>query len=246
MTSTITSAVTPDAKANKRFGNTFAQGNLREAMTTVCTALDALSAECTTLLSGAKVSTKSITSIQRICSQLLAVPNDELKALIDSFELDIVNLNISRLVSDDQGDDGYIEERIRSIAQPLPLMRSWGPVDNRTLPLLTSQAVPSFQPLDYHPLHDDEEDDEDRENHGLYSPNTQDMQSLEPSTTRSMDTNDEDLRRTVGSFDTEEAMEERDAPPNTGHAHHGIRHKWGKNRLSIFNRRTFRRRQAAE
>ncbi len=246
MTSTITSAVTPDTKANKRFGNVFGKGNLRETMQTVCNALNALSAECATLAE-AKSSSKSTATIQCIYFQLLSIPNDELKALIDLFELDIINLNISRMVSDDQGDEEYGEDRTRSIAEPLPLVRSWGPVDSSISRQLGSQTrALSFQPLEYHLLQDDDEFDEDRENPDLYSPNTQDMQSLEPSTTRSLDTIDDDLRRTVGSFDTDERIEVRDAPPSMDHAQHSTRNKWGKGRLGIFNRRTLRRKQAAE
>ena len=256
MTSTITSAVTPDNKANKRFGNMLAQGNLRETMETVCLAMNALSAECASLIQ-AKVSKKTFANIQRIYYQLLNIPNDELKAVIDSFELDIVHLNISRMVSDDQGEEGDAQRRIRSIAEPLPLVRSWGPVENNggsQHVLSQTMNSSSFHPLEYHMLHSDDEGDDDdhvhnnhRENPDLYSPTSQDMQTLEPSPTRSLDTMDDDLRRTVGSFDLEDAIEERDGPPSMTHAtNNSMRNKWGKGRLSIFNRRSLRKRQAAE
>lgn len=259
MTSTIASAVTPDNRANKRFGNMFAQGNLRETMETVCSALDALSAECVSLIQ-TNLSNKSFANIQRIYYQLLSIPNDELKAVIDSFELDIVNLNISRMVSDDQGDEGDAPRRMRSIAEPLPLVRSWGPIDNGGSQHVVSQTIQSsssssFHPLEYHMLHSDDEGDDnhsihnDRENQDLYSPTSQDMQTLVPSPTRSSlntTTIDDDLRRTVGSFDTEDVMEQREGPPSMTDATNTMRNKWSKGRLSIFNRRSLRKRQAAE
>lgn len=250
MTSTITSAVTPDNKANKRFGTMFAQGNLRAPMETVCSAMDALSAECSSLIQ-TNLSTKSFANIQRIYYQLLSIPNDELKAVIDSFELDIVNLNISRMVSDDQGEEADTPRRTRSIEEPLPLVRSWGPVDTGGSQHVVSQTVnsSSFHPLEYHMLHSDDEDEDDdrnRENPDLYSPTTQDMRSMEPSPTRSLNTMDDDLRRTIGSFDTEDPIEQREGPPSMTHETNATRNKWAKGRLSIFNRRSLRKRQAAE
>lgn len=247
MTSTITSAVSPATKGNRHSSYFLRRGNLRQSMESVCAAFDSLSAECSKLAQShpekASVSTKAIL---RIYHQLLSIANDELKALIDSFELDLVNLNITRMVSEDQADE--IDDQKDSTTlflQPLPLVRSWGPIDNGD-----AQSMP-FPPLERLDLNLVEDEHEDRENLDLFSPNTLDMQSIEQSSARSpAETIDndqyEDLRRTVGSFDQEENVEERDEAPPLDRQQRVARGKWSKGRLAIFKRRNFGRRLAAE
>jgi hypothetical protein len=107
----------------------------------------------------------------------------------------------------------------------------------------------SLEPIDIHLVEEEEEEEEreERENLEIFSPTTQDMQSIETSRIGSPDTIDDDLRRTVGSFDREEDEREyRDAPPAVNNNEQATCNKWGKGRLGIFNRRNFRRRQAAE
>jgi hypothetical protein len=248
MTSTITSAVTPDAKGHRHAGYFLRQGNLRQSMESVCTAIDALGAECSELAESQPLkASDSMKTVQNIYQQLLSVPKDDLKALIDSFELDILNLNISRMVSEDQADESHPKESSgTSFQQPLPLARSWGPVVNETVQELTSQTMAlSLQHLDVNWVEDERED---RENLDLFSPNTLDMRSIEQSPARSPadSIEEDDLRRTVGSFDQEEDIEEREQAPATNAQQQATRGKWSKGRLAIFKRRNFRRRLAAE
>lgn len=248
MTSTITSALSPDAKGNRHSGYFLRRGNLRQSMESVCAAFDTLSAECSKLAKTQpeKASDSSMKTIEIIYRQLLSVPNDELKSLIDSFELDLLNFNITRMVSEDQGDEMYAKEPTTSFPQPLPLVRSWGLVDNGGYqPLGSESSAHSLQRLELNLIEDERED---RENYDLFSPNTLDMQSIEQSSERSPTETieEDDLRRTVGSFDQEEVVEEREAAPAVVPQQQPARAKWSKGRLAIFKRRNFRKRLAAE
>jgi hypothetical protein len=275
MTSTITTAVTPDKNGQRHVGHFLRQGNLRHSMESICTAIDALGAECSRLAEcqPEKASDSSINAIQRIYFQLLSVPNDDLKALIDSFELDILNLNISRMVSEDQvnisrmvsedqGDESHPKESGTSFPQPLQLARSWGPIENGAVQQMSSQSMALSLDCPYLNLVEDER--EDRENLDLFSPNTLDMRSIEQWSARSpaesieeddlrrtvgsfdQSIEEDDLRRTVGSFDQEEVVEERDQAPAIEAGQQATRRKWNKGRLAIFKRRNFRKRLAAE
>jgi hypothetical protein len=78
---------------------------------------------------------------------------------------------------------------------------------------MTMQLVPQTMRIFTEPLSMNivEENYDDAGTH-LFSPGTVDMASIEMST---FDHNrmDEDLRRTVGSFDSEDVQEDRDSPP---------------------------------
>lgn len=215
-------------------------------METVCTSFDALSAECVKMAENQMDDLEVARAMHHVYRQMLTIANDDLKALIDSFELDLIS--ISRLVSHDT-DDEEDETVAPFLNQPFPLVRSWAPTnDSGTLQqqLVSQTMALSLQPIDINIVEDEER--EARENLDLYSPNTLDMESiLSSSVAGTPDSMEDDLRRTVGSFDRDDdVVEEREAAPPMDFQDQAMRGKWGKGRLNIFKRRTFRRRQAAE
>ena len=90
----------------------------------------------------------------------------------------------------------------------------------------------------------DETNQEREEGDSLFSPSSEDMRSIEQTASTSPY---DDLRRTVGSFDRNDDVEERDASPAyVPLADEEAPAKKAKPRRSIFRRRIFRRRRAAE
>lgn len=237
MTSTISSAVSPENR-NRQAGHFLRKDSLQESMRTLCTCIDELGAECFKIEDLQSGNVQYASGLRQIYRRLFSVSNDDLKGLIDSFELEL--LSISRMVSNDDGDDADEDtsEPLDFESQRFPFMRSWASIDDGR----PQNTTLSIQPTDYHLI--EEEEPEVRENQDIFSPTTLDMRSTEISRVESTDTVEEDLRRTVGSFDRDEEAEDREAPPTM--SQRSRRNKWGKGRLSIFNRRNFRRRQAAE
>ena len=241
MTSTITTAVSPER--NPHDGANSNGERLRQTMDILCIGLSMLGDECVKLAdaqshdSGTTI--KAIHAIQNVYNQLMMLPRDELKTLIDSFELDVLDVSsIARIVSADENDERIeISSRFHS---------SWGPTENKEhgFPQLWRLSVDSV-PYD---ILEEEEPAEEQENQDLFSPTTLDMLSVDILTTpASADaTIDDDLRRTVGSFDNEDDPEGRDEPPALELQRQAMRGKRTKQGKGLFGRRPFRRRQAAE
>jgi len=166
----------------------------------------------------------------------MMLPNHELKDLIDFFELDVVDVSLARVVSTDDDEESVNDtSRNRSERRPTANRRIWG---------LSLESVP-YGILEEEPM-------DERDNADLFSPSTLDMMSVDLLTTPAstdVPTTDEDLRRTVGSFDSEDRPDRRDAPPTPpalGSEQQATRSKLTKLRHGFFRRRPFRRRQAAE
>jgi hypothetical protein len=206
MTSTITSAFSLD-RNSRQLSHPLKRENLRRGLEAVATLFDRLSAACVKLLDAiaAKQDTsiKAAEEVKQIYLQLLTISNDDLKALIDSFELDFLPLNIKRLVSEDNGETDHAMNTAAThhLSQPHPLVRSTVSVGAGQQLVMQTMGIP-LESLKVNVVEDDEEED-----YNLFSPNTEDMNSIEENT----DTYD-DLRRIVGSFEENEE-EEREAPP---------------------------------
>lgn len=170
-----------------------------------------------------------------IYEQFMLIPKDDLKTLIDSFEMDVLDMgSIARMVSAD--DD--VEER--EIREPLPFTRSsWGLAEHQQGSSQFSADSASYQILE------DEPTSEERDSPNIFSPTSQDMRTIEIiATPESMD---DDLRRVAGSFDSGDDTEEREGPPALELQRQAMRGKrLKKTRKGFFNRRLFRRRKAAE
>ena len=121
MTSTITSAVTPDKHSENRLGSANRRDELRQAIETACILFDKLGTQVKNLSETKPSSTPLvIREIESLCSRLLKIPTEALRGLIDSFELDLLSLGISRMVSEDQGDN-YQDILLKNeIASPEP------------------------------------------------------------------------------------------------------------------------------
>jgi hypothetical protein len=214
--------------------------NMRRALEAVSTFFDRMSAECLRLVdvmsTKSDASVKAVEEIKRVYLQLLTLPVEDLKALIDSFELDLLPMQITRLISEDRDDGALDTSDSSSLSQPQPFVRSSGPIAQQ----LTAQTMGlPLESLKVNVVEDDEESEI-----FLFSPNTEDMNSIEQSThTGTVD----DLRRTVGSFDNEEVEEveeEREGPPS--HVPQAVVAKKNKKRRSIWKRRQPRWQQVAE
>jgi hypothetical protein len=238
MTSTITTAVSPE---RNRYHAAYANGErLRRTIEMLCMALSSLGAECKKLAGANKhdsgAANKAVEAIQNIYDQLMMLPNDDLKSLIDSFELELFDRSISRIVSADED-----EERTRF---PPRVNSSWNHSTNQQgLPQTWARSVES---VPYGIL--EEEPTEERDNADLFSPRTLDMLSVDITATprSTAETIDDDLRRTIGSFDNEDDTEGRDGPPALELQRQAMRGKRTKTTRSLFGRMPFRRRQAAE
>ena len=219
-------------------------------MESICLGFGALSTECAKLAESQPEETSGSThTIQRIYHQLLSISNEELKAIIDSFDLVLLNLDITRVVSEDQADE--IDPKASATSLTQPPVRLWGHIGNGPNQHFAPQTMGlNLESLDLNLVEDERGD---QENLNIFSPDTLDMRSIDQSSVRSHaeTLEDDDLRRTIGSFDQYDyqALEERDEPPNVDpqhHGEHGARGKWSKGRLAIFRRQRRRRREAAE
>ena len=167
--------------------------NLRRGLEAFATLFDRLSTACAKLLDAiaAKQDTsiKAAEEVKQIYLQLLMISNDDLKALIDSFELDFLPLSIKRLVSEDHGETGRtMNTAATHLSQPHPFVRSSASVGAGQQFVMQTMDIP-LESLKVNVVEDDEE-----EGYNLFSPNTEDMNSIDENT----DTYD-DLWRTVGS-----------------------------------------------
>jgi hypothetical protein len=239
LTTTITSAVSFD-KHSRHMGYPMNRVNMRRALEAVSTLFDRLSAACLKLVdvlsTKSDASVKAAEEIKRVYLLLLTLPVEELKALIDSFELDLLPMQITRPVSEDRDDSASATDNTAFLSQPQPFVRSSGSIAQQ---LVTQTMGLRLESLKVDVVEDDEEGEV-----FLFSPNTEDMNSIEQSThTGTVD----DLRRTVGSFDNEEVEEEREGPPpHVPQAVVAVVTKKNKTRRSIWKRRQPQRQQVAE
>lgn len=204
LTTTITSAWSPLKQTSTRRNES---SHLRRTVEAAATLFDRLSAACSKLV---QISTPSDTSIRaaeeikRIYLQLISIHPDDMKALIDSFQLDLPPLQISRTVSADCDEQRADIRQSSSLGlpPPVPLTRSRGAlIRNPAQEIVARSLGIRFEAPKVNLIPDEEE------GHNLFSPTTVDMKSIEESRDEV-----EDVRRTVGSFDREDNGE-RDRPP---------------------------------
>ena len=210
LTTTITSAFSPE---KRHLGYSLERVNIRRALNTVSNLFDSLSIACGKLaeVMAAKSdnSVEASAEIKCIHLQLMKLSVEDLKALIDSFELDLLPLQITRPVSQDHGEGADNNMNSSFLSQPQPLARS-GYIHSTAQELVQQTMNIPIEPLGVNVVEQDEED-----GINLFSPSTEDMNSIEQSTINTADhlNTADDLRRTVGSFDLEDVVEERDPPP---------------------------------
>jgi hypothetical protein len=206
LTTTITSAWSPAKRpsSGRKEGS-----HLRRTVEAAATLFDRLSAACSKLV---QISTPSDTSIRaaeeikRIYLQLITIHPDDMKALIDSFQLDLPPLPLSRIVSDDCDEQraGRHLSSSLGLPPPLPLIRSSGAlIRNPAQEIVARSLGIRFEAPKVNLIQEEEE------GRNLFSPTTVDMKSIEESRDEV-----EDVCRTTGSFDREDNdNEERDGPP---------------------------------
>jgi len=239
MTTTITTVVSPEKDTTQFFkqqqqsyyassdrdddGNRF---RTRRTVESLFNLLHRLETSCLNIESkmGAAEKLEVIEDIKKIYFQLLIVPIQDLKLIINSYEMKFNQTQyLTRAVSDDQ------DVRIsRSIHRPLPSYE----IDK------TAQKIEIENQRYEHPetdilrvnivQYDDNEDDKNQNESiecDLWSPTTNDMNStcIEESVTAMRngeytavvdeEEHVDNSRRTVGNFDSETVQEEREAPP---------------------------------
>ena len=211
VTTTITSAISPARNLRPMGGQNVDSVRLRRTLEATATLLDRLSKACSKLQMASNVSNEvsilAAEEVKRVYLQLLAIKTDDLNSLINSFELDIPPMQITRIISDDHGD---------AVTSAPNLCHPGGPVGSlhRLPPQFTNHQMSRNSGSIFDSNFADEQ-----ANPGpswiqadLFSPSTNDMNSLD-NTTYVQD----DLRRTVGSFDRDETNVEnigrRDEPP---------------------------------
>jgi hypothetical protein len=201
LTTTITSAFSPE-----KHGFHFQQKNLRQTTETIVSLFDRLGAACTKLMgesfSSSNVSIMAAEEITRVYLQLQTISVGNLEALVDSFELDVMSLPISPLISDDQGENMDTSDKPTTIV-PVPEMKPPAEESSNSAQQLVSQTMALSTAVV-------EEKENRGEGNSVFSPCTADMMSIEVSRNVT-----EDLRRAVGSFDEADVREERDAPPTS-------------------------------
>jgi hypothetical protein len=204
LTTTITSAWSPAKPPSSRRDE---GSHLSRTVEAAATLFDRLSAACSKLV---QLSTPSDTSIRaaeeikRIYLQLIAIHPRDMKALIDSFQLDLPPLQISRMVSDDCDEQRVDIRRSSSVGlpPPIPLTRSSGTLIRSPAQEIVARSLGiRFEAPKVNLIPEEEE------GHNLFSPTTVDMKSIEESRDEV-----EDVHRTVGSFERED-NEGRDGPP---------------------------------
>lgn len=206
LTTTITSAWSPTKRPDSRQNE---GSHLRRTVEAAGTLFDRLSAACSKLVqisAPSDTSTRAADEIKRIYLQLISIDPNDMKALIDSFQLDLPPLQISRMVSDDYDEQQADRRQSSSLAlpPPVPLTRSSGTlIRNPAQEIVARSLGIRFEAPKVIVTPEEEEE----EVHNLFSPTTVDMKSIEESRDEV-----EDVRRAVGSFDMEE-NEERDGPP---------------------------------
>jgi hypothetical protein len=231
LTTTITSAVTTPFKDRARRQKSAPNGlQLRRTIEILSTILHKMAVACVGLSNinsepwnlGAEASIRLTEDIKRNYLQLLAVKQEDVKALVNAFELYLPPLTITREVSTDAEDDDFPPQGSQAMTQILPpppvLMRaapSWvhsrvqvlEDTDSRVLP------APCNRRTSRTPYRESD----------LFSPATDDMQtknSIERDDNGYMEEYD-DLRRTVGSNDYCDDEECRDGPPEEREGNYG-------------------------
>lgn len=224
LTTTITSAVTTPRNDRTRHQKSANGLQLRRTIEIISTILHKMAVACLDLSNinsetwnlGAEASIRLTEDIKRNYLQLLAVKQEDVKALVDAFELYLPPLTITREVSCDAEDDfppqGSNQAMTRILPPPPVMMRaapSW--VHSRVQVLedadtdsrVVQQPAPCNRRMSRTPCRESD----------LFSPATDDMQ-----TKNSVEHDDgymeeyDDLRRTVGSNDYCDDEERRDGP----------------------------------
>lgn len=204
-TSTITSHPQPDVHLGPALWKSGANGlQIRRTIQVLSSAFQTLSKSCRTLTAinpSAHDLARAAQTIKQVYSKQLArMDTEDLKHLIDAFELDIPPFRIARQVSRDQSEDG------------LPALP----------PLFTSRTVAGEFRLASAPqasrmerFHGPRQDDRE----SLFSPNTDDMRTWTLESEGEYDDDEDslllydDLRRQDGSNEYNDQPEPRDAAP---------------------------------
>ena len=135
--------------------------------------------------------------IKRNYLQLIAVDHHMLRALVDSFELDVLPASLSQIVSNDEDEEVYRFWRAdanssQNVVMPPPQ------VVRNTHTKATGHSRPvSLQSIS-------------SSSHDLFSPQTQDMMSVENLPPATVPEEYDDLRRQMGSVDYDDFEECRD------------------------------------
>ena len=85
--------------------------------------------------------------------QLMNVPVDDLKAIIDSFELELLPIQIARLVSEDYGEKNSLGKKLMPAVRPSKLLA----VDNTAHDLVRQTMSIPLEPLQVNIVEEDEE-----------------------------------------------------------------------------------------
>lgn len=217
MTTTITSAFSPE-KNSRQFGAMEKSGP-HEALKSVVELIGQLSEAIHELLVGYE----AVEDMKRIYVDFRDISIEDLKALIDSFELEVIPMQIHRMVSDDIDRPAFLPPA-SALSQPQPLIRSnrllTANNETKKFPLAPSESLDGIlvdeeedeiNIFSAEEDADDKIDDTDQKNHNsrinMFSPSTEDMRTLGDGNVV------DDLRRTVGSFDIEDIGGVRDGPP---------------------------------
>jgi hypothetical protein len=234
--STITSAFSPE-KYNRQKFDPLGRNSLRRSLELISTLFDNISENLVDVARSASLemppSTNAIEGLKTLYLDTQSIDTEDLKGLIDSFELDLQPLKITHLVSEDRADSTMEMKKGEQWTEPRALVRSSGPLASQLV--RQTMALPSVV-VDISVV-EEEEDEED--NIYLSSPSTEDMNSIEQ-TIEEVD----DLRRTVGSFDNSCEVEEREGPP--GETETEPQRTKKKAKRSMWRRRISRRHQVAE
>ena len=214
VTTTITSAISP-ARIACPMGRNVDGVRLRRTLEALSTLLDRLSKACAKLKlatnSSNEVSKLAAEEVKRVYLQLLAIKSDYLNALINSFELDLPPMKITRMVSEDRNDllrDPYLGHPVLPISSNL---RVAPPAAPPAYGHPTGHSIPRGGSGTYNQgSQGNMYDHWGRVN--LFSPSTEDMNSIDNYTNET-----DDLRRTTGSFDREDSDNVRENPPNETH-----------------------------
>jgi hypothetical protein len=238
LTTTITSAWSPAKQSSSRRD----EGSpLRRTVEAAATLFDRLSAACSKLVqisAPSKTSIRAAEEIKRIYLQLVTIHPDDMKALIDSFQLQLPPLlQISRMVSDDCDEQRADRRQSSGLAlpPPVPLTRSSGALIRNPAQEIVARSLGIRFEAPRVNLIPEEEEGHEEEGHNLFSPTSVDMKSIEaprvnlipeeeerhnlfsPTTVDMKSIEDsrdevEDVCRTVGSFHRQD-NDERDGPP---------------------------------
>ena len=220
MATTITTVVSPEKYGPSTYNQQ--EQDIRKTIRSLARLLYRLEETCRDLKSKIRKRFMFIESIQNIYLELLNVSSANLNAIVNSFEMEFPEAkNLKRTVSND-------EDVAASRSTP-PFYSSYEKERNIT----QDRVARPRDSLRVNILQSDNDDiDSDNRNQSiecdLWSPTTNDMMSLRSQSedeNRSPTNNGyselrddqpvDDLRRTIGSFDREEADDEREEPPSS-------------------------------